>query len=113
MSYAYAMLTHNTAPEEFFPVVIKNLAREWKTVAVIEKLETDYLVHFDIYNIQMNRELCALAQKKRAYGLDRLVMRALVQAGFPIERESYSPYLAHVLELGQKSWELGSFLETH
>lgn len=105
MSYAYAMMTHNTAPEEFFPVVIKNLARDWQTAAVIEKTESDYLVHFDIYCIRLNCELCARAQKMGAYSLDRLVMRALVAAGFPTRRESYSHYLAYVLELGTKQPE--------
>jgi len=105
MSYAYAMMTHNTAPEEFFPVVIKNLARDWQTAAVIEKTESDYLVHFDIYCIRLNCELCARAQKMGAYSLDRLVMRALIASGFPTGRESYSPHLAYVLELGKRQPE--------
>lgn len=105
MSYAYAMMTHNTTPEEFFPIVIKNLAQEWHTAAVIEKTESDYLVRFDICRIRLNRDLCAQAQKMGAYSLERLVMRALVSAGFPTGRELYSPYLADVLELGTRQPE--------
>lgn len=96
MSFAYAMMTANTTPDDFFPIVVDNLSRELKMAAYIDTKDSEFEVHFGCYSIHLNREVCAITQFKGAYALDELVLSSLLKAGLKVEKRK-SPYIQRCL----------------
>ena len=96
MSFAYAMMTHNTSLEEFFPIVIKSIATNLNIAETYEVTGNKYSVHFDIFQFELNQSLCALTKSRGAYALDSLVLRMLIAAGYDLSGKR-TPYLEKCL----------------